>query len=234
MSDTPASKDFNPGFSHPYYFIRKGLHNGIQKYAGQLQGKLLDFGCGKKPYQHLFKVQEYIGVDFNNEGHPHENEAIDVFYDGKTIPFEAARFDCILCSEVFEHLFNLPELLPQLNKVLKPGGKMLITCPFVWPLHEKPYDYARYTPYALQHELEKNGFEILIAEKNGNFFTAVHQLRMAYLHDVLLPKLTLKPLIYLARRTIVPLANIAGFLLNKILPNNQNLYLNNIIVAQKK
>jgi len=53
-----------------------------------LSGKLLDFGCGRKPYKHLFSFDEYIGLDIVESGHNHEDEEIDVYYDGTKIPFE--------------------------------------------------------------------------------------------------------------------------------------------------
>ena len=81
-------KEFNPSIFHPFFFIRKGLLKGIAQHAEKIQGKLLDFGCGSKPYQSLFQVDEYIGVDYENSGHTHINEQIDVFYDGKHLPFE--------------------------------------------------------------------------------------------------------------------------------------------------
>jgi len=142
--------DFYPDYFHPYYFIRKGLADHIQLHASQIKGKLLDFGCGSKPYQSLFSVDEYIGIDFKNEGHPHDGDQIDFYYDGKTIPFEDNHFDSVLSTEVFEHIFNLGDVLNELNRVLKHGGKMLITCPFVWIEHEMPHDFARYTKFALE------------------------------------------------------------------------------------
>ena len=63
-------KGFNPPLRSPYYFIRIELLKKVAEYATQLQGKLLDFGCGQKPYKSLFtNVSEYIGLDFENEGH---------------------------------------------------------------------------------------------------------------------------------------------------------------------
>ncbi len=122
-----VSKEFNPGIGQTFYFIRTALYRKIKDFAPQMQGKMLDFGCGSKPYQSLFyNVKEYIGLDYDGEGHSHHNENIDVYYNGKVIPFENEYFDSIFSSEVFEHLFNIEEILPELHRVLKTKGKILV------------------------------------------------------------------------------------------------------------
>ena len=231
-------KDFNPPVSYPLYFIRKGLFNKISLYGPQLNGRLLDFGCGAKPYQSLFtNVTEYIGLDYISEGHSHANENVDVFYDGKIIPFENESFDALFSSEVFEHVFALQEVLPEISRVLKKGGKMLITCPFVWEEHEIPIDYARYSQFALHDMLQKNGFKILITDKNGHFIMALHQLFIVYLNDFWLNKVFFfskfqffKKII---RQILVPLCNWLFLLVEPLWPQSHKLYLNTIIVAEK-
>jgi SAM-dependent methyltransferase len=232
------SKDFNPTVFHPYYFIRKGLYKKIAQYANFLSGDLLDFGCGSKPYMPLFKhCTSYTGVDFENVGHSHKNEHIDVFYDGKKLPFADNKFDSIFSSEVFEHLFNLPEILLELIRVLKPGGRLLITCPFVWPEHETPHDYARYSMFALREELEKKNFKIVLTDKSGDFVTSIYQLSTAYIHDIILPKFSFGnriPALYrLAKFIVIPTVNIIGNISSKLLPTNKAFYLSNIVIAEK-
>ena len=126
-------------FINPFFIIRRGLYKGIRENAPFLSGKLLDFGCGKKPYKDLFNVDEYIGLDIEVSGHSHKNEVIDVYYNGKEIPFEKNHFDSIFSSEVFEHVFNIDKVLKEINRVCKPNGHLLITVPFVWDEHEIPY-----------------------------------------------------------------------------------------------
>jgi SAM-dependent methyltransferase len=228
------SPDFSPDLLHPSYFIRRGLVRGIREFAPSLKGKLIDFGCGSKPYRSLFVVEEYIGVDYYNEGHPHDHEQIDVFYDGKNLPFESGYFDSVLCSEVFEHIFNLDEVLGELNRVTKMDGRILITCPFVWNEHEVPYDYARYTRFALTDILNRNGFEIIEYAKSGNFITTICQLWVLYFNIILenrCRKFALTRWGYKAFFVFLP--NLLGLLLNKILPDNKSLYMNNIILAKK-
>jgi SAM-dependent methyltransferase len=231
-------KDFQPNFFHPYYFIRGQLYQKIREYAPRLYGNVLDFGCGAKPYKKLFEhCHSYIGVDFEGTGHSHANEEIDFFYDGRKLPFENERFDCIFTSEVFEHLFNLEELLPELARVMKGSGKILITCPFVWPEHEKPYDFARYTLFALTSLLEKNGFRIVKTDKTGNFFMAVQQMKIAYVYHHVCGKFSfnnkLPFLAKLMRSILTPIMNLGVIVGNAVLPKNKELYLNNIVLAEK-
>lgn len=230
--------DFNPSISHPLYFIRKGLYNKINQYSNMLSGNLLDFGCGAKPYKNLFtNISTYVGVDYASDGHSHVNEQIDFFYNGKNLPFNNEEFDSIFTSEVFEHVFNLNEILPELNRVLKQNGRILITCPFVWEEHEIPNDYARYTQFALKNLLEKNGFEIEVIDKSGHTLSAIHQLFIIYLNDYWLHHVKfLSKLNFfkkIIRQIVVPILNWLFKLFEPLWPKNEKLYLNNIIVAKK-
>jgi SAM-dependent methyltransferase len=228
------SPDFSPDLLHPSYLIRTGLLKNIRRFSPGLKGKLMDFGCGSKPYRSFFRVEEYIGVDFYNEGHPHDHEQIDVFYDGEKLPFDSAYFDSVLCSEVFEHIFNLDQVLGEINRVMKTDGRILITCPFVWNEHEVPFDYARYTRFALSDILKRNGFEIIEYAKSGNFVLTLCQLWILYF-SILLEKRCRK--FVLTRWTykgfFVFLPNLLGLLLDKVLPANDSLYMNNIVLAKK-
>lgn len=233
-----VSNDFNPSFRHPLYYIRKGLYNKIKLYSKELNGHLLDFGCGAKPYQTLFNhVESYTGVDYNSDGHLHQDESIDFFYDGKTLPFKTNQFDSIFSSEVFEHIFNLETIIPELNRVLKLGGKIFITCPFVWEEHEIPVDYARYTQFALTSLLEKNGFKIVTIDKNGHTVVAIHQLMMVYLHDYWLNHVYILSKFRwfkkIVRQVLVPFLNLLFICIEPIWPKNKKLYLNTIILAEK-
>lgn len=231
----PAIKsDFAPSITNPFYIIRKSLLKNIRSLSGNLSGKLLDFGCGSKPYKSLFHVTEYIGVDFENEGHPHDNEQIDVYYDGRNLPFEDKYFDSVLCSEVFEHVFNLEDTLNEINRVMKMGGNILITCPFVWNEHEVPFDYARYTRFALKNILTKSGFEITHFIKSGNFITTITQLKIMYFYTAFGKrwyKHFLSRVIFKFLFVLIP--NLIGLLINKIYKADDTLYLNNVLIAKK-
>ncbi len=216
------------------YLIRRALYRAIRRHAATyMQGKMLDFGCGTKAYKALFSVAEHIGIDLQvNEGHQNPNTAVDVFYDGKTIPFPAETFDCVYSSEVFEHVFNLEEILDELHRVLKPGGYMLLTFPFVWPEHEAPHDFARYTSYGATDLLRRHGFEVVVQEKGLTFFQTICQLWAAYLYYHVFPKSNLLKAL-LTPFFIAPV-NILAELLNPLFPRRTDLYASNIFVVRKK
>jgi len=227
-------KEFAPSLVNPYYFVRKGIYKGVQKHAHYLTGKVMDFGCGSKPYRSLVNCTEYIGVDFENEGHPHETEQIDIFYDGKRIPLEDQTIDAVLSSEVFEHIFNLPDILQELNRVMKNGAPILITCPFVWKEHEEPHDYARYTLFALDHLLVENGFEEVVREKSGNFAEVIFQFINLLFYDRFYGKANrfLLTRMIFTYFIILPV-NLFGLVFSKLFQHQKKMYLNNIIVYKK-
>jgi len=232
MSQVP--KNFNPKITNPLFLMRRGLLSAMRKHAHSLRGKLLDFGCGSKPYKSLFSVESYTGLDFEMTGHDHTTEEIDVWYDGRVIPFPDEHFDCVLCSEVVEHLFDAHAAIAEIHRVLKPGGKLLLTCPFVWIEHEVPYDYSRYTQYALRHVLEQGGFRVLEEEKRGLFIEALTQLRILYFSQVFEPGLIRCGAIgEIAARTIVAIMNLWGLAKSRLLPANPDLYLSNVLLAER-
>lgn len=229
-----VSKDFNPPIVKPHFLVRRRLLSFVQMLAPELKGRLMDFGCGSKPYQNLFKVDEYIGVDFENPGHPHANENIDVFYNGNSLPFPDNYFDAVFSSEVFEHIFNLEEILPEVNRVMKSGDKIIVTCPFSICENEVPNDCARYSSFALKHLFLKNGFEVLQQYKTGNSIETIYQLALTYIHQHITPHVRKVPIVRSVFRFFVYSSmNIAALVLGKIFPAGKDLYMNNVILCKK-
>lgn len=223
-------------FTQPFYFVRKRLYENVKLLAPRLGGEVIDFGCGSKPYKSLFiNASSYLGVDIEISGHAHTNEQIDIYYDGKHLPFENNSVTSIFAAEVFEHIFNIEEIIPELHRVMKPGANLLITCPFVWPEHEKPYDFARYTSFGIRHLLEKNNFIIEEQVKTGNFIETIAQLIMFLLYCYI-PKKPYILYLLLHQIFILPII-IITIVLNTILPKKikrNDLYINNVILAVKK
>ncbi len=217
---------------NPLYIIRSGLYKSIKKFSPEIKGDILDFGCGSKPYESLFTMAEtYLGLDIEHSGHDHKNSKVDVFYNGQILPFENNQFDAVISFEVFEHLFNIDEILTEIKRVLKPNGKLLISIPFAWDEHEVPYDFARYTSYGISSILKKNGFEVIELEKTTTYILAIFQMFIAYLTQHLMPKNKLIKRIFQIA-LICPL-NLLAILLNYILPKRYEYFCNIVILSKK-
>ncbi len=222
-------------FYNEAYFYRKYLYQANEKFSEEASGILLDFGCGDKPYESLYTTDQYIGLDFSNTKHTKkEDTATDVVeYDGKNIPFQENSFDNVISTEVVEHLFNLDHTLQEVYRTLKPGGTFFFTCPFSYGEHEVPYDYARYTRFALLDLLEKNNFEHIYIERTGNMIVVMLQYLALYLYYIINHTWIFKPILFVL--FISPLF-IVGELLDKILPEKvkrPEVYLNNIVRCSK-
>jgi len=225
---------FNPGFLglivNPFYIARKSLYSNLSILGDKITGKTLDVGCGTKPYEKLFNHSIYVGLEFDT-GIDSEKKVADYYYDGKTFPFKEAEFDSVVTNQVLEHVFNPDEFISEINRVLKINGKLLLTVPFVWDEHEQPYDFARYSSFGLKALLEKNGFEILELRKSVNDYRVLVQLFNAYIYKITRRNIFIKNL---ALILVIAPVTIFGILISKILPKNNDLYLDNIVLAEKK
>jgi SAM-dependent methyltransferase len=216
-------------FCNAFYLSRRGIFEGILRHAPKLSGRLMDFGCGSKPYRDLFRVDEYVGVDIQVSGHASVDKHADVFYDGKTLPFSDRCFDSMLASEVLEHVFNLDAILAEMYRVLKPGGVLLITIPFAWDQHEVPYDFARYTEWGIKCLLERHGFAVETQEKTSTHIETVAQLIVSYFYKYLPDNAVFKAFRVFS---IAPVF-LVGLLLSRILPKGNGFFLNQVIVARR-
>ncbi|MFT6202501.1 MAG: SAM-dependent methyltransferase [Spirosomataceae bacterium] len=227
---------FKPGivglFLNPHYHIRSGIYKSLTEKSIYIEGATLDFGCGSKPYEHLFfKNTEYIGVDIEITGHNHKNSKVDVYFDGINLPFENSKFQSVVCSEVLEHVFEPIEVLAEIHRVMKPDGYILLTVPFTFEEHEEPFDYARYSSFGVKYLLESNGFKIIQLNKINSPWTTIGTLITSYVYN-LLPKA--KILRHLVAIPLIGFTNIFFIILEFLLPKSENLYTNTIILAQKQ
>jgi len=150
--------------------VRKALLSAVQAAIPELFGTVLDVGCGYKPYESLFlapttKVSRYLGMDVPTN--IYLGRDTDIVWNGIDIPMESTSVDCVIATEFFEHSSSPDRVLEEVFRVLRPGGKLFLTVPFLWPLHETPFDYARYTPFAIKQKLERAGFYDIRVQATG-------------------------------------------------------------------
>jgi SAM-dependent methyltransferase len=216
---------------NPFYFARKGLAKHVADLAVNVTGKTLDVGCGTKPYRHLYRSIEYVGLEIDTPQNRADKKA-DFYYDGNSFPFDEASFDSVVANEVFEHVFNPDEFLNEALRILKPGGMILLTMPFVWDEHEQPYDFARYSSFGIKSLLERHCFEIIQQRKSTDDIRVIFQMLNAFIYKKTITKHALLNVII----TLILIApfNLLGELFFLVTPSNQDLYLDNIVLAKKK
>ena len=140
------------------WLIHRIMRQTMAEVKELVNGKLLDAGCGNKPYVRIFedRVQQYIGLEKGRGRY----ERADVWGDVLDLPFRDGTCDTVLCNQVLEHVPNPQEAIDEMARVLRPGGYLILTAPHIWGLHEIPHDYFRFTPYGLRHLAEKSGLTV--------------------------------------------------------------------------
>jgi SAM-dependent methyltransferase len=163
------------------------LLEAFARVAPRARGRLLDVGCGERPYEALFAphVSEYVGIEHEATfGRTHASKSSkgpDLYYDGRRLPFEDKSFDTVLNVQVLEHTPEPGELVNEMARVLKDDGLLILTAPFDFRLHEQPHDYFRYTPHGLRALCAKAGLEIIEVRPMGSLWSIVAHKLNSYL-----------------------------------------------------
>jgi len=148
--------------------------------------KILDAGAGELRYKKFCSHLNYVSQDFaqydgvGDEVGLHtkqwDNSKLDIISDIINIPVKNESFDAVMCVEVFEHLPEPIKAIKEFFRILKPGGKLILTTPFCSLTHFAPYYFASgYSKYWHKEILEKNNFEINELSFNGNYFDYLAQ-----------------------------------------------------------
>jgi SAM-dependent methyltransferase len=143
--------------------------------ANYFNGTLADIGCGKKPYVPLLRtlVDRHIGID--HPGSAHGFGAVDIVGTAYHTGLTSSSCDSVLCTAVLEHLEEPEQAIREAFRILKSGAHAVYGIPFIWPIHEKPRDFYRYSRYGITHLFEKSGFRIVsIHPLAGYFVTLAH------------------------------------------------------------
>lgn len=134
-------------------------------------GRLVDVGCGVKPYEKFLadRVAEHVGIDL--EDGTFGTAAVDRVGSAYDTGEPDGKADTVLLSQVFEHLEEPSTALQECYRILSPGGHLVLSTDFAWHLHEEPRDFFRYTPHGLRYLFERAGFEVVeVTPASGAWF----------------------------------------------------------------
>jgi SAM-dependent methyltransferase len=163
---------------------KTSLDDAMRVAAPLARGRLLDVGCGDKPYEALFTpyVTQYLGAelaetysDSYNAGVREAKRKADVLYSGDRLPFQDGEFDTVLCNQVGEHVQHPEAFFAEIVRVLKAGGRLIFTVPFSFRIHSEPHDFHRFTRYALAKYAEWSGLTVDVLAARGGFWKVIGQ-----------------------------------------------------------
>lgn len=163
---------FGTSLIHPQYIIRRYQQETIKEAKKYARGSLIDIGCGRMPYRKELEslVDSYTGVDHPKVSQKYKTDRKpEVFADAKKLPFSSNKFDIALLLQVLEHVDQPQEVINEASRVLKPGGIFIISVPFLYPLHDLPYDRGRYTEETLRTFIKKASLGVIKLKMQGNF-----------------------------------------------------------------
>lgn len=203
-------------------YLRRTLKTTLPHFVG----RVLDVGCGQKPYRVLFtQATEYIGIDV-------AAGADYVVSPHAKFPFEDEAFDVVFATQVVEHVENLPHTLGEMSRVCKSGGVIVLSFPFLYNEHGAPYDFQRFTIYGAGRLFP---YEILMVDRQGGFGSTIIILLLNWIEGTL----NLSRLTRIFKGLMLPLwmpfclvMNVLGLLLDRI--DRTGSFYNNVFVVFRK
>jgi SAM-dependent methyltransferase len=146
---------------HPQWFAFLREERNLARTCQSLRGTVLDVGCAEgSPRTFLPPDANYVGLDYYSTATDWYGTRPDVYGDAQSLPFANASVDHALLLDVLEHLPDPHRCLAELHRVIRPGGSLTIQVPFIYPLHDAPLDFHRWTHYGLRQAAQRSGFGI--------------------------------------------------------------------------
>lgn len=233
---------------HPQFIMLSFKEEAIREVIKYGQNKkVIDLGCGRMTYKERLEeyVENYVGVDDPKVSKLYTGrQKPDLLADiTREIPVKKDSFDVCMMLEVLEYLERPQTTFLEIKRILKRGGVLVMTSPFLYPLHDVPYDRNRFTEWQIKHFLEENELKIRKIKENGNFLAfwmqALDVFLLKTIMDILKSKKRITSLLFLLILVIFSPFVIIGTNIIYLLTKNVNLGLANyfplgyLVVATK-
>ena len=149
-------RPFLPSWRSPLYLHLAPIWRALERTLATCEGHVLDIGCGMQPFRHMLgpRVIDYVGVDRTGE-----LTRPTLVGTAEALPVPDASFDVVLSTMVLEHVVDPRRVLLEALRVLRRNGRLVLTVLGVWPTHEAPHDYWRFTRFGLEQLTREFDFE---------------------------------------------------------------------------
>lgn len=207
---------------HPQWLIRRERHR-FSLALGEVRGRVLDVGCGDRWVERaLGRDCTYVALDSLATGRDRYYARPSVFADAGALPFNTGAMDAVVMFEVLEHVAAPRAVLDEACRCLAPGGLLVASVPFLYPIHDAPTDFQRYTEHGLREVMERSGLEVVSIERRlASIQTAalVATLAMGAAAKLAIQRIGVGSLLLPLWAVAIPLVNIGAVLLGAVAPD---------------
>ena len=154
---------------HPQWFVYRDTQVNHKQIGEIAKGLVLDIGCADQFIRrYLVHTHQYIGLDYYQTATEWYATRPQVFGDAQSLPFANASVDTVLLLDVLEHLPRPDASFSEIVRVLKSGGIFVLQVPFLYPIHDAPLDFQRWTCHGLERLIKEHGFRVIEQKAAGN------------------------------------------------------------------
>ncbi len=206
---------------HPQWIMRNS--HDVSDFS-QLTGRVLDIGCADGRIQHsLAQSAEYVGLDYFETAVEWYRTQPDIFGNAEKLPFPDSSFDGVIMLHTLEHIEKADAALDEIERVMRPGALGIIEVPFIYPIHDEPRDFRRWSQYGLPATIRHRGLLVESVSARGRasetaalmFALAVSRLTLDWINERSI-WLALAPVLWL----LIPIQNLIGFALAPLCKGN--------------
>lgn len=153
---------------HPQWIALREVKQALVDVAGNSHGIVLDIGCGQQLAKQVMPEDcDYIGLDYFKTASEWYCTRPQLYGDAQQLPLQSSSINTVLLLDVLEHLPSPWSCIAEIKRVLTPTGKVIIQVPFIYPIHDAPLDFHRWTEYGLDQLFREYGLEAEEAKTIG-------------------------------------------------------------------
>lgn len=128
-----------------------------------------------------------------------DGKGADIVCDAASMPMNDNLYDVVICAEVLEHVRHPEKVLSEVARVCRPGGKVFLTAPFLFPIHADPYDFRRYTDVCWKEMIAEAGLDLIQIQAQGNFYTVLMDMLRMWIYNKIQNKILRYSLYFLIK-----------------------------------